>query len=100
MQTFTIHWSPVPRADESLSLFALWPAPVNPDVCFQKAGFTDFGDGYEKWDADAGGVLTRLLGVLGSYGSPRLLSKPASKLQPWYLRFFTQPEVLGLREQI
>jgi hypothetical protein len=100
MQTFTIHWSPVPSADEGSALFALWPAPVNPDVCFQEAGFTDFGDGDENWEADADGLLTRLLEALSSYGAPRLMSEPAEKHQSWYRRLFTKAEVFDLRQQI
>ena len=100
MQPFTIHWSPVPGADEGRALFALWPSPVNPDVCFREAGFTDFGDGDESWDADADGLLTRLLEVLSSYGAPRLMSKPAEHHLSWYRRLFTKAEVFDLRQQI
>ncbi len=100
MQPFTIHWARVPQADAEIALFALWPAPVNPDVCFEKAGFTDFGDGDASWDADADGLLTRLLEVLSDYGAPCQTSKPAAKHLPWYRRFFSAPEVFDLREQI
>jgi hypothetical protein len=100
MQPFTIHWSRVQRPNDAAALFALWPSPVNPDVCFQKAGFTDFGDGDENWDTDADGLLTRLLEVLSGYGLPRQMSKPAEKHLPWYRRPFSKPEVFDFREQI
>jgi hypothetical protein len=100
MQPFTIHWSPVPGAANGGTLFALWPSPVSPDVCFREAGFTDFGDGDESWDANADGLLTRLLEALSSYGAPRLMSEPAERQQAWYRRLFTKAEVFDLRQQI
>ncbi len=100
MQPFTIHWSQVPGPADRGALFALWPSPVNPDVCFREAGFTDFGDGDESWDADADGLLTRLLEVLSSYGAPCLISRPAERQKTWYRRLFTKAEVFDLRQQI
>jgi len=100
MQPFTIHWSPAPGAADGMELFALWPSPMNDDVCFREAGFTEFGDGGENWDADAERLLTRLLETLSTYGPPRLMSKPTEKHQPWYRRLFTKPEAFGLRQQI
>lgn len=88
MQQFTVHYSQVcgdvarRYASEGSMLFALWPSPVNHDVCFREAGFTDFADGDETWDAHADGVLTRLLAELSSYGPPHLVSKPAERLSP------------------
>jgi hypothetical protein len=99
MERFTIHWSPVSRA-EGTALFALWPSPVNDDACFRAAGFMDFGDADENWDADAGRLLTGLLAVLNSYGPPRLLSRPVEKHVPWYRRPFAKSEVFDLRQQI
>ena len=50
LSAFQIHWSLVP-ATEAMDLappghrlLAIWPAPVNHDVCFKAAGFTLFGD--------------------------------------------------------
>ena len=100
MQPFTVHWSPVPGATDGAELFALWPSPMNDDVCFREAGFTDFGDGDESWDTDAESLLTRLLEELGSYGLPRLKSKPAERHQSWYRRPFTKDEAFNLRQQI
>src|SRR5687767_14897383 len=100
MQPFTIHWSPVPSAPDGVELFALWPSPMNDDVCFREAGFTDFGDGDENWDADAQSLLTRLLDALSSYGPPRLMSESAESHQSWYRRLFTKAEVFDLRQQI
>ena len=73
---------------------------MNNDVCFREAGFTDFGDGDENWDADAEGLLTRLLEALNTYGSAQLMSEPVVRRQSWYRRLFTNAEVLDLRHQI
>lgn len=106
MQLFTVHWSPVTSDStqryvaEGLQMFALWPSPVNDDACFRKAGFTDFGDGNERWDAHADGLLTRLLAELCSYGTPHIVSEPAVRHQPWYRHPFAKPEVFDLRQQI
>jgi hypothetical protein len=106
MQQFTVHWSQVGGdaarryASEGSMLFALWPSPVNHDVCFGEAGFTAFADGDETWDAHANGLLTRLLAELSSYGQPHLVSKPAERHRPWYRRPFSTPESFDLREQI
>jgi len=106
MQQFTVHYSQVGGdvarryASEGSLLFALWPSPVNHDVCFREAGFTDFADGDETWDAHADGLLTRLLAELSSYGQPHLVSKVAERHQPWYRRPFSTPESFDLREQI
>ncbi|MCX7256977.1 MAG: hypothetical protein NTZ64_09625 [Polaromonas sp.] len=86
---FTLHWSAVSPASlvekaqaprEGLTLLALWPAPVNPDVCFEEAGFDDFGDNDLAWDAQARALL---------------LNAP-----PWYLRPFKTASVKSLHEQL
>jgi len=106
MQPFSVHWSQISgeaarrHAAEGLALFALWPSPVSDDACFREAGFTDFGDGDENWDAHAAGLLTRLMAELSSHGVPRLASKPVEGHQPWYRRPFAKPEVRDLRQQI
>lgn len=100
MQPFTVHWSPVPGGTEGMALFAIWPSPTNDDVCFRKAGFTDFDDGDERWDADAESLLTRLLEALVSYGPARLMSEPAEEHRSWFRRWFANAEVFDLRQQI
>lgn len=105
MHSFTVHWSQVlgdvalRHTAEGFSLFALWPSPVSDDACFREAGFTDFGDGDENWEAHAAGLLTRLLAELSSYGVPRLASKPVERHQPWYRRPLAEAEVPDLRQQ-
>lgn len=105
---FTLHWSPVtavtlPDASyvpEGCCLLALWPAPVNPDACFEEAGFRDFGDNDVVWDENAGFLLRRLLAKLSRWGEARLLSRPLMTAVPWYWRPFRQPTPLALVEQV
>ena len=106
MQTFTIHWSHVlgdcarRYAAEGSGLFALWPSPVKCDGCFRNAGFTDFADSDEQWDAQAADLLSRLLAELSSFGPPRLVSVPAKKQWSLIDRIFRQPDPIDIREQI
>ncbi len=97
---FTVHWAPVSRGGDGEELFALWPAPMNDDACFRSAGFTDFGDADESWDANANRVLDRLLSMLSCYGQPALMSKPVERAQSWLQRLLRKAEVYELREQI
>jgi hypothetical protein len=105
---FTLHWSPVTAvtlpdasyAPEGYCLVALWPSPVNPDACFEEAGFRDFGDNDAVWDENAGILLQRLLPELSHWGEARLLSQPLMTVAPWYLRPFRQSRPLALVEQV
>jgi hypothetical protein len=66
-----IHGSPIGRftfRDEPGRLFALLPSPVDHDACFERAGFSDFADSTDEWDADFRDVLDRLVGSLLSQG--------------------------------
>lgn len=106
MSPFTIHWSPVDgvtaqrHAPSGFVLFALWPSPVNPDACFEAAGFKDFGDADARWEEDAEILLKELLVLLSAYGTPRLRSTPLLRTLPWYRRWFTPPEPLDLLQQM
>jgi hypothetical protein len=106
MQPFTVHWSPVSGlaaqriAADGVAVFALWPSPMNDDACFRAAGFTDFGDADDQWDANAEALLSEMLSELSEFGSPRLLSEPLEKECPWYLRPFTKREPFDLTQQI
>lgn len=108
--TFVVHWSlvtGVAAAAETAAgqvLVALWPSPVNDDVCFRAAGFERFGDADAAWDAEAEALLARLLDELGTYGPPRLVSEPLRATGPWwYRRLFGNadaPPPLTLIEQL
>ena len=75
-----MHWAavPAPAARRPIAdgarRFALWPSPVEPDVCFQAAGSTHFGDNDALWDNEAQAVLSRLLAALEEFGAPELRS--------------------------
>lgn len=65
---FQVHWSLVCQNEagglvpRDCRLLAIWPAPVNHDVCFKEAGFSLFGDNDADWDQAA----ERLLGVFSN----------------------------------
>ena len=98
-QPFTLHWSRVPNppadALPGVQVHALWPSPVNPDACFEEAGFTDFGDADADWDAQADALLLQLLDLLNThFGEPAPTSPPApvpAPRLPWFRRFFAPP---------
>ena len=80
-------------------LLAIWPAPVNHDVCFKEAGFSLFGDNDADWDQAAERLLARVVGILSRHGAPKLVSKPLRDNLPWYLRPFRAARELPLIEQ-
>jgi len=53
-------WSP-----GSGHLYAIWPSPVDHDVCFEAAGFEDFADSDGAWDDDFADLVQRLIHALG-----------------------------------
>lgn len=102
---FQIHWSRV-SAEEAgalnspgCRLLAIWPAPVNHDVCFQEAGFALFGDNDEAWDKAAEGVLQRAIENLSRFGAAKQIGKPLRDDPPWYLRLFRTGHELPLQQQ-
>ena len=102
---FQIHWSLVPAEDAhalalpGCRLLAIWPAPVNHDVCFAEAGFTLFGDNDEVWDKAAEGVLQHVIESLSRFGAARQIGKPLRDNPPWYLRLFRTGRELPLQQQ-
>lgn len=80
-------------------LLAVWPAPVNHDVCFKEAGFTLFGDNDEDWDKAAEDLLRRVLDSLSRFGTEKYLSEPLKNNPPWYLRLFRPAQKLPLQQQ-
>ena len=94
---FRVHWGRVGEAP----LIALWPAPVNPDACFEAAGIADFGDADDEWDRAADALLARLLGELGAYGTPSLRTTPIVPPRSWRDRLLGRKEgTPGLEEQL
>lgn len=102
---FQVHWCLLPREEaadlvpQDCRLLAIWPAPVNHDVCFKEAGFTLFGDNDADWDQAAERLLGRVFEILSRHGTPKLVSKPLRDNLPWYLRPFRAARELPLMEQ-
>ena len=73
-----IHFGPVPPeeapvwVDQRHELFAVWPAPIDADVCFKEAGFDDFADSDEHWDAAFERLIASVVGELARLGAPRI----------------------------
>ena len=84
-----------------VQVHALWPSPVNPDVCFAEAGFTDFGDADREWDVQADALLRRVLDTMAThFGAAQLRHSPLMKTPPWHRRLFARPAALLLHEQL
>lgn len=103
---YTVHWDVVTsatareRTGDARHLLAIWPAPVNADVCFERAGFTDFGDQDAGWERNTQMAVGRLLTQLGTYGAPKLQSVPLRRKWNLFLRLFISEQELPLSEQV
>ena len=103
--TFQIHWGVIPPDEAAglvstgIRLLAIWPAPVNPDICFETAGFTLFGDNDEDWDRAAEEFLRRVIERLCRFDAVKLLSRPLRESPPWHLRPFRAERELALDQQ-
>lgn len=49
-------------------LYAIWPSPIDADDCFIKAGFTEFTDTDDKWDADWRAIISEVISYLSLNG--------------------------------
>ncbi|HSB71804.1 MAG TPA: hypothetical protein VLT62_20940 [Candidatus Methylomirabilis sp.] len=58
------HWS-LPSG----RLYAIWPSPVDQDLCFDAAGFADFGDSDAVWHRDFADLVARVLESLAQLGT-------------------------------
>src|ERR1700693_5711314 len=94
-----INWDNVPTAhlpqwiEPSGTLLAIWPSPVDHDVCFANAGFSEFADSDEPYDAEWKQMLERLLDALARFGEMRLENKDRPRLRAtWWdcLRWWRQ----------
>lgn len=76
MKIARVHWAEITEARPSWSsasgrLYAIWPSPIDHDACFAAAGFSDFGDSDEAWDAEFAEFVEKTLAVLGEIGKAR-----------------------------
>jgi len=76
----SLHWDEVPGAgakwlaDPAGRLLALIPGPADHDVCLQDAGFGDFADSDEAWQAEFSSLVAAVLDWAAPYGQARLAS--------------------------
>lgn len=105
--SFSINWGTVADSGDfptGWQLYALWPAPVNDDVCFKAAGYNNFQSDDENyseayWDEQAEILHLRIIEVLSGLGETVLLSKPL--LGKRILSKFWKPrDSLPLAEQL
>ncbi len=72
-----VNWDEVvtaqpPWLPEGWRLWAVWPSPVDHDACFEAAGFRDFADSDEDWDADFACLVQQVMGGLEKVGIAKL----------------------------
>ena len=86
-----IHWARVPPEhapfEPGQPCWAIWPEPVDHDVCFEAAGFHGFADTDAQWDAEWTSMIDTLFTCLSQAGEPVLLSgTPPTIKQGWWKR--------------
>jgi hypothetical protein len=75
-----LHWDEVVIVDQPWlpartgRLLTLLPGPADHDVCLREAGFDDFGDTDDLWDAMFSSVVNRVFEYGASHGHARLMS--------------------------
>ena len=77
MRISRLNWGEVSEGRPSWSgasgrLWAIWPSPVDHDLCFESAGFTEFSDTDASWDSEFADLVGRLMGILENLGSATL----------------------------
>lgn len=83
-----INWQPIPsdywKGLECTYHYALWPSPVDHDQWFMNAGFTEFADSDDQWEADYHQINARLVAALKSKGPATVRDSTRSFLQRWF----------------
>jgi hypothetical protein len=77
MRFTQVNWGEVgerPAWASSGRLFAVWPSPVDHDACLAAAGFGDFADSDEAWDADLVRLVETVIAGLSGWGEPVMTS--------------------------
>jgi hypothetical protein len=64
MRISRVNWGEVNNgrpewSSPSGQLYAIWPSPVDHDLCFDAAGFADFGDSDDLWHRDFNDLVAR-----------------------------------------
>lgn len=75
-----IHWDVVSASSGESNpyavLVAIWPNPVDHDACFQTAGFDEFRDSDETWDADWRELIGTAIDKLLGFGAAQVITSP------------------------
>ena len=105
--SFSINWGEVLGSEikpAGWRMYALWPAPVNDDVCFTQAGYSNFqcddkhySEAY--WDAQAEILHQRLIAEFSKLGKPMLLSWPLSAKKSLF-KFWQESVPLSMGQQL
>ena len=74
-----VNWGEITKSRPSWSpelwrVWAIWPSPVDHDLCFKAAGFDDFADTDEAWNSEFATFVGGMLGQLETAGRPKLAS--------------------------
>ena len=70
-----VHWDVVEKDDVKSVVLMIWPAPLEHDACFQRAGFTDFADTDAEWEKDFRDLVERLVSKLCEYGDVTVVNE-------------------------
>jgi hypothetical protein len=49
-------------------IWAVWPSPVDHDLCFQSAGFDEMSDSDDAWDGEMSAIIARTVASLSDLG--------------------------------
>ncbi len=100
-----LHWSAIPETETPVwlergyRLYAIWPAPVNYDACFEGAGFHDFADNDDTWYTEFAAILQHAIDQLGSLGQPTIRQRIEFR-RPLLARLFKPAEEPSLLDQL
>jgi hypothetical protein len=75
-------------------LYAIWPSPVDHDLCFDAAGFTDFGDSDDLWHRDFNDLVASVLDSLAHLGTA-ILHEGAYPMDRGRTRFSFQDALIA-----
>jgi hypothetical protein len=75
-------------------LYAIWPSPVDHDLCFDAAGFTEFGDSDDLWHRDFNDLVARVLDSLAHLGTA-ILHEGAYPMDRGRTRFSFQDALIA-----
>ena len=81
--------------DQSIDLYAIWPGPIDSDVCFQNAGFNYFADTTDDWNKEYALLGSLIFNQLYRIG-PVSLARPQKPYKNRFERRFVRDVYSGL----